>query len=233
MRILQNNSIRQGAHHSLQVLIPPPVRCVDPPWFSRFRIASSCASPGSPAAEPLRGTPGLRRRGRRPRRPDPSFLDPFRHGACVRRAATPPPEGEARAAAQSPPRLEGGGRAKRGRGDSGWEEDNISPSHPHSARATAPFRQGGHRRAADSRPYGDGGEGLPHRTPPSPALAATPPLSGEARADTRPAPITKKEKTDCHTSDVGHWFSMTSAGGHRPPAAFFICRYFRAAESRP
>ena len=101
-----------------------------------------------------------------PRRPDPSFLDPFRHGACVRRAATHPRplSGEARAAAQSPPRLEGGGRAKRGRGDSGWEEENISPSHPHSARATAPFRQGGHRRAADSRPYGDGREhGLPHQ----------------------------------------------------------------------
>ena len=156
MRILRNYSIRQGAHHSLQVLIPPPVRCVDPPWFSRFRIASSCAPPGSPAAEPLRGNDRLRRRGgacprpfcrtqvfvggrfvnrpyggslvsavgarpRAPRRPDPSFLDPFRHGACVRRAATHPRplSGEARAAAQSPPRLEGGDRAKRGRGDSG------------------------------------------------------------------------------------------------------------------
>ena len=55
--------------------------------------------------------------------------------------------GEARAAAQSPPRPEGGGRAKRGRGDPGANEENVSPSHPRSARATAPFRQGGHRRA--------------------------------------------------------------------------------------
>ena len=169
MRILQNNSIRQGAHHSLQVLIPPPVRCVDPPWFSRFRIASSCASPGSPAAEPLRGTPGLRRRGRRPRRPDPSFLDRFRHGACVRRAATPPPEGEARAGT-SPPLL----RKKRKR---------IATPNPSVAGAcaddTSPFRGGKGGGAKPPSPRGgwpsearSGGFGLGRRKhiPQSPSL---------------------------------------------------------------
>ena len=65
-----------------------------------------------------------------------------------------PRRGRQGRAAQSPPRLEGGGRAKRGRGDPGAEEEAVSPSPPRSARATAPFRQGGHRRATAGRPYG-------------------------------------------------------------------------------
>ena len=53
-----------------------------------------------------RGAVEPRRRGRRPRRPEPASLDPFRQPPCGRRRLPPPPEGEARAGGAS------GGRPK-------------------------------------------------------------------------------------------------------------------------
>ena len=72
-----------------------------------------------------------------------------------------PQRGRQGRAAQSPPRLEGGDRAKRGRGDLGANEENVagdlganeenvSPSHPRSARATPPLGKG----AKAGRPQG-------------------------------------------------------------------------------
>ena len=63
--------------------------------FCRTQVFVGGRFVNRPYGGPLVSAVGARPRA--PRRPDPSFLDPFRHGACVRRAATPPLSGEARA----------------------------------------------------------------------------------------------------------------------------------------
>ena len=104
---------------------------------------------GQAQGPPMRGDGGLRRRGCRPlearlQTPSVSRLAGTSSGPS---GHLPRARGRQEGKAQSLPRLEGGGRAKRGRGDTDAKEKDVSPSHPRSARATAPFRQGGHRRA--------------------------------------------------------------------------------------
>ena len=116
-----------------------------------FPVISRPRYPGISILAPALPFPGLLRCG-----PPTARLGDSGHASSATGSAKPefPRRGRHGREVQSPPRLEGGGRAMRGRGDPGANEGNGSPSHPRSARATAPFRQGGHRRATKGRPYG-------------------------------------------------------------------------------